>query len=84
MRAERGRGGLSNHLEDLIRHPNAGHAGKDEVHQSVKGTLVVRGGAGIAYDDHVVICIPAGIDRGRYPHLSGATGDDDCVDTASP
>ena len=54
------------------------------VHQSVKGAMVVGGGARIAYDDHVVICIPTGIDSGRYAHFSGATGDDDGIDPASP
>ena len=40
------------------------------------------GATGIPHDDHVVVQIPAGVNRGRYADISGPAGNDQGVDAA--
>ena len=73
---------LLNHLQNLVGGSHARHPRKNKLHQGVVGALVMRGATGIPHDDHVVVQISAGVNRGRYAYIGGATGNDQGVDVA--
>src|SRR5262249_60517851 len=52
------------------------------VHQCTVGAVVLVGAAGIAHDDHVVVQISAGVNRGRHADIGGAAGNDQGIDGA--
>ena len=66
-------------FQHLIRAADAGHAGKDRVHEG-RHRVFVGVAAGILDDNDFVIEIARRVDRGSNTDIIGAAGDNNGVD----